>query len=272
MDYTKVAERGVKVRLVKNICKVRIPSRNSQSQVIELVDLIHGRDEIEDWSVLEKNFKTLDGKSVKMNRMKRGAVYTLVEIVEADGTAIKVPKGKNVKIGGRQYGDNYVIVAINNSIGAVPLKYFKKMFILTETLGDCKKRTAGFSASRRSIKEDRTETFRSDKTLQESIAEQMAGLAGGNKADQHEEAENVSKTDKKTKVVKLVAQIVDISDNVIGYAAVDNNGKKYKLSYDKVVKMASAGLVENARVKKVGNKLQLRGYAMKLENLSKVYK
>lgn len=272
MDYAKVAERGVKVRLVKNICKVRIPSRSSQSQAIELVDLIHDRDEIEDGSVLERNFKTIDGKPVKMNRMKRGAVYTLVEIVEADGTAIKVPKGKNVKIGGRQYGDNYVIVDINNSIGAVPLKYFKKMFILTETLGDCKKRTAGFSASRRQIKEDSTETFRSDKTLQESIAEHMASLAGGNKDDQHEKAENVSKAGKKTKVVKIVAQIVDISENVIGYAAVDSTGKKYKLSYDKVVKMASAGLVENARVKKVGNKLQLRGYAMKLENLSKVYK
>lgn len=272
MDYAKVAERGVKVRLVKNICKVRIPSRSSQSQVIELVDLIHGRDEIEDGSVLEKNFKTLDGKQVKMSRMKRGAVYTLVEIVEADGTAIKVPKGKNVKIGGRQYGDSYVIVAINNSIGAVPLKYFKKMFILTETLGDCKKRTAGFCTSRRQAKEDSTEAFRSDKTLQESIAEQMAGLAGGNKDNQHEEPVHVSKTEKKAKTVKLVAQIVDISDNVIGYAAVDSNGKKYKLSYDKVVKMASAGLVENARVKKVGNKLQLRGYAMKLENLSKVYK
>lgn len=108
MDYAKVAERGVKVRLVKNICKVRIPSRSSQSQVIELVDLIHGRDEIEDGSVLERNFKTIDGKSVKMNKMKRGAVYTLVEIVEADGKAIKVPKGKNVKICGKQYGDSYV--------------------------------------------------------------------------------------------------------------------------------------------------------------------
>lgn len=272
MDYAKVTERGVKVKLVKNICKVRIPSRSNQSQAIELVDLIHGRDEIEDGFVLEKNFKTLDGKTVKINRMKRGAVYTLVEIVEADGTAIKVPKGKNVKVCGRQYGDIYVIVAINSSIVAVPLKYFKKMFILTETLEDCKKRTATTCVSSGKVKNSNTETLKSDKTLQESIAEQMTTLAGGNKDAKQEEASHAVKTEKKAKVVKLVAQIVDISDNVIGYAAVDSNGKKYKLSYDKVVKMASAGLVENARVKNVGNKLQLSGYAMKLENLTRVYK
>lgn len=260
MNYNEVAARGIRVRMVRNICKVRLPQRSEIDSGIEVYDMIVGKDIIEDTKVIERNFTDLNGKSVKISRMKRGTVYVLVECMDVPAKAIFIPKGRTLEMNNKSYeGGKYVAIAINNRLAMLKKEHFRRMFIIEETPEKFRERVGSAGLAKiATVSKQKKE----NKTAQETMAEMMREQSAGNTPK--EDSSNKRK-------LKLVAQICDSNDKVLGYAAIDNDGKKFKLSYAKTVSMASKGLIENAVTKGSGSNTKLIGYAMKLDNLTKVY-
>lgn len=260
ISYETLEKYGIKIVLVNNICKVRLPKRDKISDGIEVIDAINGRDIVEDAKVIENNFITTNGRKVRLNRLVRGKIYTLIERVGKEAFAINIPKGNSTKINGKQYGDNYVIIGIDGKVAAIKKDLFKKMCRVIEEKKAFSNRV-GLGNRQRNI----VNTERGAESAQEQIARQF-------KEDLSDSKDRIGHEDKYERKFTLAVQIVNTSEEVIGYAVVDNNGKKYELSYNKVLQLADRGIVSNAKTVIQGGKKVLKGYATNLDKLSKVYK
>lgn len=260
ISYETLEKYGIKVVLVNNICKVKLPKRDKIGDGIEVIDLINGRDIVEDASIIENNFTTTNGKKVRINRLVRGKVYTLLERVGKEAFAINISKGTSTNINGKQYGDNYIIIGIDGKVSAINKELFKKMCRVIEDKKAFRNRV-NISNKRRKTEH----TINRVESAQEQVAKQFK-----------EQICNTTKSSednqKQAKVFTLAVQIVNTSEEVLGYAAVDNDGKKYRLSYNKVLQLADRGLVSNAKTVTQGGKKVLKGYATNLDKLNKVYK
>lgn len=250
---------GVKCRLVHNICKVKLPLRKNISEGVEITDTVKGRDKINNLDILCESFTTISGKSVAINKLRRGVTYTLIENVNIPCKAVVLPNNRNINIFGKNYNGGKVVVLIDGHITVISPQLFKRMFIIDETLDEFQKRTRNADKGSRRIKTK-------EKSIQEKVASIMKDNIDGTGVDtKAKENKNVGK-------VKLVMRIVDINGVVIGFAVIDNDGRKLKLSYNKIMQMTRNGLVENAKIEKSGGKEILKGYAMNIDNLPKVYK
>ena len=260
ISYETLENYGIKVVLVNNICKVRLPKRDKICDGIEVIDTINGRDIVEDAKVIENNFVTTNGRKVRLNRLVRGKIYTLIERVGKEAFAINITKGNSTRINGKHYGDSYVILGIDGKVVAIKKDLFKKMCRVIEE-------KKAFS-NRINIGNRQRNTMHTENTV-ESAQEQIARQF---KEDLSESKESIEHEDKNERKFTLAVQIVNTSEEVIGYAVLDNNGKKYRLSYNKVLQLADKGLVSNAKTVIQGGKKVLKGYATNLDKLSKIYK
>lgn len=276
MDYETVSRIGVKVTMCRNICKVKLPDREHVSSGVTVVDTIKGGDILHDLSVIEKQFQTVNGRRVKVNKLRRNTVYTLMETVNKEGKAIIIPKGKNITIGNKMYDSNYVIVAIDGMVSVISKQMFRKMFVISESSEKLKSRLNIRGNNRKVVKKQRpVDGVNNGTSVQEKAADvfrEYLGGTGGNNSKSSNSVACTKNNSSNTKRLKLVARIVDISDKVIGYAAMDDIGNKYKLSYNKVIALAGSGCIDNAKIEIANGKKILKGYAINLNNLPKVYK
>lgn len=272
LNISAIEANGIKVRLVRNICKVKLPKVDNISDGITVIDAIHGIDKIKDTRVLENNFRTTSNGRVRLSRLKRDVTYTLVEPVDIAGYAVAVPKNKSVNIKGKTYNNKYMIVSIDGTMSAISKQLFKKMFRVEETTQQFAKRIGRTTRTTGKVSGAATGAVKTD-TVQEMVNSAIREKHGINNVSlKKEEINENKKEDSHNNKIEIIARIVDINEKLQGYLATDENGKKYKISYGKAVKMAKAGIISNAVYECKGGKESIRGYAINLDTITKLYK
>ena len=263
LDRDMVLSKGTPVMQVIDIVKAKPVSRKDRDKLEDksrdiIVKSITDGSKYISREELYNNYMHISGNKVKMKYLASGKWYTLVRRVNRKCIAVGIPLNNNVMINSMAVNGGNVILCIGNRVVVVTKTQFKKMFIVKFKPSVRNNRTANKIARKASNVEQAR--------IKDEINRDIDNINERVKAEQN--TNRAISSGKETGKYKIIANIVNAGDNVIGYVITDRKGVKHEIPKSKAMMLCKEYKIANAEVVRNRNQKEfIRGNGVRLEEL-----
>lgn len=263
LDRDMIVSKGTPAMQVIDIVKAKPVSRKDRDKLEDkskdiIVKSITDGSKYISREELYNNYTHISGNNVKMKYLASGRWYTLIRRVNRKCMAVGIPLNTNVTINNMAVNGGNVILCIGNRVVVITKAQFKKMFAVRFKPSVRNNRTANRIARKASnieqarIKDEINRDI--DNINERVITEQNVKQAVSDR--------------KETGKYKIIANIVNAGNNVIGYVITDRKGVKHEIPKSKAMMLCREYKIANAEVVRNRNQKEfIRGNGIRLDDL-----